>query len=209
MTQADEPELVKHSGKMPGEKRKAQILSAATKLFARAGYTGTSLRDVAEECGMTKAALYYHFADKETLLRAVVEYRMSMLNKVIDAALADIPEDEPMQRIRAFVRASGRHIDNDRAGWVVGARIFWSIDALADRDAVIPLRDQYEGRLRAEIDKAIAAGELVDQDSGMISRLILSWVNYTPRWHKPEGPLSVEDVVDQFLDVTLAGLRPR
>ncbi len=125
------------------------------------------------------------------------------------AALADIPEDQPMQRIRAFVRASGRHIDNDRAGWVVGARIFWSIDALADRDAVIPLRDQYEGRLRAEIDKAIAAGELVDQDSGMISRLILSWVNYTPRWHKPEGPLSVEDVVDQFLDVTLAGLRPR
>ena len=43
--------------KMPGDQRKAQIIRAATDLFARAGYAGTSLRDVAEMCGMTKAAL--------------------------------------------------------------------------------------------------------------------------------------------------------
>lgn len=195
--------------KMPSKKRKAQILSVATELFAKTGYEGTSLRDVAEKCGMTKAALYYHFADKEALLRSVVEYRMTRLNDIIDTALLDIPEDEPLGRIRAFVRASGRHIDNDRAGWVVGSRIFWSIDAIADRDAVIALRDRYEGRLRKEIDAAKAAGLVVAEDSGMMTRMILSWLNYAPRWHKPDGRLSVEQVADQFLDMTLAGFSPR
>ncbi|WP_407496341.1 TetR/AcrR family transcriptional regulator [Pseudooceanicola sp. MF1-13] len=195
--------------KMPGKQRRAQILSVATDLFARMGYEGTSLRDVAEHCGMTKAALYYHFTDKETLLRSVVEYRMSRLNDTIAEALQDIAEDQPLERIRAFVRASGRHMDRDRAGWVVGSRIFWSIDAIADRDAVIALRDDYEGRLKAEIVKAIDTGQLIDADPGMMTRMILSWLNYTPRWHKPEGKMTVEEVADQFLDLTLSGFTPR
>jgi len=195
--------------KMPGKQRKAQIISVATDLFARMGYEGTSLRDVAEHCGMTKAALYYHFADKETLLRSVVEYRMTRLNDVITEALEDIDQDKPLDRIRAFVRASGRHIDKDRAGWVVGSRIFWSIDAIADRAVVIELRDQYEGRLRSEIVSAIDKGLLIDADPGAMTRMVLSWLNYTPRWHKPGGKLSVEEVADQFLDLTLSGFTPR
>lgn len=195
--------------KMPSKRRKAQIIQVATELFARTGYEGTSLRDVADQCGMTKAALYYHFTDKDALLRAVVEYRMTRLNDIIDAALAEIPADQPMDRIRAFVRASARQIDDDRAGWVVGARIFWSIDAKADRAAMIALRDRYEGRLKTELGKATATGQLIDADPGMMARMILGWLNYTPRWHKPGAGLSVEQVADQFLDMTMSGLRPR
>jgi AcrR family transcriptional regulator len=195
--------------KMPGKQRKAQIISVATDLFAKMGYEGTSLRDVAEHCGMTKAALYYHFADKDALLLSVVEFRMTRLNEVITEALQDVPQDQPLERIRTFVRASGRQIDRDRAGWVVGARIFWSIDAIADRALVIKLRDQYEGRLRSEIVSAIDKGLLIDADPGMMTRMVLSWLNYTPRWHKPDGRLSVEEVADQFLDLTLAGFTPR
>lgn len=195
--------------KMPGKLRRAQILEAATALFAETGYEGTSLRDVAERCGMTKAALYYHFTDKEALLRSVVEFRMTRMIDLISTALARVPEDQPLDRIRAFVRASASHIDNDRAGWVVGSRIFWSIEALKDRTAVVKLRDTYEGLLRAEIEKAIAAGELEDRNPGMMARMILSWVNYMPRWHRLDGPMSSEQVADGFLDMTLDGMRPR
>lgn len=192
--------------KMPGDQRKAQILRAATELFAKAGYAGTSLRDVAELCGMTKAALYYHYADKETLLRSVVQHRMNRLNDMMRAALDDLQSDDPLVRIRGFVRACARQIDRDRAGWVVGARIFWSIEAIADRDEMVALRDEFENMLRIEIERAIDQEQIMDGDPSLITRMILSWINYIPRWHRIDGPKSSEQVVDEYLDMTLAGL---
>ncbi|MGR3372775.1 TetR/AcrR family transcriptional regulator [Pseudooceanicola nanhaiensis] len=194
------------AGKMPADQRKAQILRAATDLFAGGGYAGTSLRDVAEKCGMTKAALYYHYPDKESLLKAVVASRMVRLNEAMETALASVTEDDPLQRIRAFLLACARQIDNDRSGWVVGARIFWSIEAISDRTEMIELRDHFESLLRAQISDAIDRGILLPEDPGTVTRFLLSWLNYMPRWHRPGGRLSAEQVADDFLRLSLQGL---
>lgn len=50
-----------------------QILAAARRLYVEQGYDKTSLREVADEVGVTKAALYYHFRSKEDLLLALLE----------------------------------------------------------------------------------------------------------------------------------------
>ena len=50
-----------------------RILDAAQALFIERGYEATSLREIAERVGVTKAALYYHFTSKEELLRALLE----------------------------------------------------------------------------------------------------------------------------------------
>lgn len=50
-----------------------RILQAARELFVRKGVQKTSLQDIAEELGITKPALYYHFASREDLLRAFVQ----------------------------------------------------------------------------------------------------------------------------------------
>lgn len=195
------------TGKMPSDQRKAQIIRAATDLFAEAGYAGTSLRDVADKCGMTKAALYYHYPDKESLLKAVVEHRMTRLVEAMEEALATAGTDDPIARARAFVRASARLIDSDRSGWVVGSRIFWSIAAIPDRTDVIALRDRFEGLLKAEVTRAMEQGILFPDDPGTITRLLLSWLNYIPRWHKPGGAKTAEEVADEFFDLTLRGLK--
>ena len=49
------------------------ILETAAKLFRQQGYKGVSIRDIAQACGMTNAALYYHFKNKEDLYLAVME----------------------------------------------------------------------------------------------------------------------------------------
>lgn len=48
------------------------ILSAATKLFARNGYAGTSIREICKATGVTKPVLYYHFKGKEHMYRELM-----------------------------------------------------------------------------------------------------------------------------------------
>ena len=47
------------------------ILATSARLFSAKGYTGVSIRDIAQACGVTNAALYYHFKNKEDLYLAV------------------------------------------------------------------------------------------------------------------------------------------
>lgn len=61
---------------------KQRILNAAEQLFARDGYHATSLRSITTEARANLAAVNYHFGSKESLLEAVIERRLSPLNKV-------------------------------------------------------------------------------------------------------------------------------
>ena len=65
-----------------------RILDAATELFNEHGYAGTSIRDITERLGMTKGALYYHFASKDDLLHAMV----APLLDAVRAFLAGVPD---------------------------------------------------------------------------------------------------------------------
>jgi AcrR family transcriptional regulator len=65
-----------------------RILDVALDLFIENGYDGTSLREVAEKLGVTKAALYYHFASKEDILMAL-HMRLHAIGREALADLAD------------------------------------------------------------------------------------------------------------------------
>lgn len=62
------------------------ILHVALELFAKQGYSGTSIRDIAERMHLTKAAVYYHFPSKESLLADVLTPAMARVREVLDAA---------------------------------------------------------------------------------------------------------------------------
>ncbi len=67
-----------------------RILDVALDLFTEHGYDGTSLRQIAERLGVTKAALYYHFASKEDILMAL-HMRLHEFGKDAIASLGDEP----------------------------------------------------------------------------------------------------------------------
>ena len=52
---------------------KERILDEALKLFAQSGYMGTSMNDIADRLGVTKAALYKHYKSKQEILDSIVE----------------------------------------------------------------------------------------------------------------------------------------
>jgi AcrR family transcriptional regulator len=62
-------------------KPKDQILNAAEKMFADAGFEGTSLRDIVREAGVNLATVYYYFSSKAGLIAAVIDRRLGPLRK--------------------------------------------------------------------------------------------------------------------------------
>ncbi len=63
-----------------GRERRAQIVADATALFARGGYADTSLREIAEQVGVSKSALLHHYPSKDGLLLAVLEERDRLIS---------------------------------------------------------------------------------------------------------------------------------
>lgn len=70
------------------ERTRAAILAAAERQFAQRGFRETRLEDVADEVGLKRAALFYHFRDKRALYEAVVEDVFADLLARLEAVLA-------------------------------------------------------------------------------------------------------------------------
>ena len=70
------------------ERTRQQILETAQRLFAEHGYDATSLQMIADEMGLTKAAVYYHFPAKVDIRHAILRPRVEQLGTLLDEAAA-------------------------------------------------------------------------------------------------------------------------
>ena len=85
-----------------------RILDIALELFTEQGYEKTSLRDIAERLGTTKAALYYHFERKEDILLEL-HLRLHVFGRELLAELEQLPDDQA--RLEAWPQMLGRFIE--------------------------------------------------------------------------------------------------
>lgn len=63
-----------------------RVLSVGLRLFATQGYANTSLREIADELRVTKAALYFHFKTKEEILSGILQGHLDAINTMVDEA---------------------------------------------------------------------------------------------------------------------------
>jgi TetR/AcrR family transcriptional regulator len=82
-------------------RNKAQILAKAIPLFARQGFSGVSIRDVAKKAGMTPAALYHHFPDKQTLYKQALKQAFSDKGRRLTDVLKST--NPPEERLASFI----------------------------------------------------------------------------------------------------------
>ncbi len=80
---------------------KAKILNIAEGLFTEQGYKSVSIRDIAQACGVTNAALYYHFENKEALFSEVLENHVERLSDHMRQAASG--EDEIRTQLTAML----------------------------------------------------------------------------------------------------------
>ncbi len=102
---------------LPRAERRASILAGATRAFAWGGYGGTSMQDLASECGVTPPIVYRHFESKEGLYRAVLE---SVADELA-GSLSD-PTSPFGMDFAAFLAAARRNPEGFELFWRHAAR---------------------------------------------------------------------------------------
>jgi AcrR family transcriptional regulator len=135
-----------------GEATRAALLTAARDLFGRNGYAATSTEEIVALAGVTKGALYHHFADKESLFRAVFE---QVQREVSDQAVVEFLQPDSWEAVTVGCRLwIDAHLDESvRQIVIVDARgvLGWEVArSIENRFSVVALR----GALR----KAMHAG---------------------------------------------------
>jgi AcrR family transcriptional regulator len=155
---------VKSRREMYSEATRAALLEEATSLFARRGYAGTSLEDVASASQVTRGAVYHHFASKQALFEAVLEAQEErVMAEVAAAATAPDPWDAAMLALDAFL-AHSCDPTYGRLVWLEGpAALGW--------DRWRECEEKYAfGLVERFIHALIEAGYLTDRASGSMVR---------------------------------------
>jgi AcrR family transcriptional regulator len=128
-----------------------QLLTAAARVFARSGYHGASMSEIAAEAGFSKGALYWSFASKEDLFFALLDELDEHLRALIGAA-ATAPMDRDvtseLSRGLSAVLENGRDV----------VLLFHEYSALAVRDPKVAARyAERNARLREELANSVRA----------------------------------------------------
>jgi AcrR family transcriptional regulator len=160
----DEPTLTTRPGSRPdsGEPgTRARIQQVAIKLFTDNGYEATSLREIAEHLGVTKAALYYHFKSKDEIIQSVVDDQVAMIGKLIEWAhgqprtkemrreflrrYAELLHERDHYKLMRFFERNQSSMQQHKAGSQMRERMVQMQELLTDADA--PLTEQIRSTL--------------------------------------------------------------
>jgi AcrR family transcriptional regulator len=191
----------------PPPERMLQILTAAARLFATQGYDGTSMRDIAQECGISKATLYHYFPDKDSIIRPMA---MGMTKSIyMHVAGTDDSTRPPLERLRTFMVETATFFEKFRWAWIAGSTIFWNDPQVRRRKQRLEWRDRYEGLLREIIREGIRRGDIQEVDVALAGRLVVSTLNWLPRWYNVNGPLTAPEIADQFYRMIASGFATR
>ena len=182
--------------------QREMILAHAARLFARRGYPATSMNQVADACGLSKATIYHYFRDKYALLVSIADGHVSRLQLLVADATreAAAPELRLRELIRRIVE---EYADAQDAHRVLTEDVkFLEPD---DRERVLGKEREVVagfartvGALRPELEQVALSKPL--------TMLLFGMVNWMFMWMKPDGKLDHEAMAVVVADLFVGGL---
>jgi len=177
------------------DRRRAEVVLEAARVFAQRGYDQTSVPELAEALGLAAGSLYHYFPSKEHLLRAICDQLMDPLLEQAEALL-DEPR-EPGEQLRALVRLWVEHVVAHRDHMLVFQQERHVIERGAAWRGVRASRKAFE---RLAEDALVQAGS----ESRLSLFALLGMVNHTAQWYRPRGRLGAAEIADGYVDLLLA-----
>ena len=178
------------------------ILEHAALLFANRGYSATSMNQVAEACGFSKALLYHYYRDKYSLLVSIAENHVSRLEDLV----SDVERQglAPAARLRELIR---RFVE-EYAGAKHAHRVLTEDVKFLEEDdrervlgtqrTVVAGFARVVAELRPDLEQAALAKPL--------TMLLFGMINWMFIWMRPDGELDYDAMAPVVADLFLGGL---
>ncbi|WP_072314613.1 TetR/AcrR family transcriptional regulator [Agrococcus sp. Marseille-P2731] len=196
-----EPAVAARRGR-PGYDRDS-MLEVVVEAFNERGYDATSLGVLAERLGLSKSAIYHHFASKEQMLEVALGMALDALEAVFEQPGATT--GPIVDRIRHVIRGAVLVLC-ERTPYVtllLRLRGNTPIELEAMRR-----RREIDAKLRALFEASRDEGTLrADMEPRIAERLTFGMVNSIVEWYRPDGPFTPEELAESVLELVRTGLR--
>ncbi|MCW3041472.1 MAG: TetR/AcrR family transcriptional regulator [Solirubrobacterales bacterium] len=180
------------------DRRRAQLVLDAARIFARSGYDQTSIAELTDELELASGGLYHYFAGKEALLIGICD---ELLEPILAAAREIAGGGEPAaERLRALVRVWVAHVVVHRDHMLVFQQERHVIEHGAQWKAVRDSRKSFERIVEELVGDVVHAGA-ARGDRRVLLAALLGMVNHTAQWYRPSGRLTPQQLADGYVDL--------
>jgi AcrR family transcriptional regulator len=186
--------------------RTVDIYTKAAEIFHAQGFDATSMSSIAAAVDLTKAGLYYYIESKEDLLYAIMDYAMERLEtEVIEPArgLAD-----PKERLKSIIARHGRLLTEGNKAITI---LTDEIEGLKPkhRKQILERKRVYFDFVRGTLEELRSAGRLRDVNTTVATFSLFGTLLWLPRWFRPDGRLTSDQVIAAITDIAAGGLLDR
>jgi len=188
--------------------RLAEIYRVAAQIICEKGYDATSMNEIAEAVGITKAGLYHHISGKRNLLFQIMNFGLDALEEEVIVPARSITDAE--QRLRAIITGHAQLITS-RSTPQGNNPVSIVVDEVASltsgqRRKINQRKRAYVELIRDTLQHLKDTGKLRDVDIAAAAFSLLGMILWLSRWYNPSGRLSPEQVSEEVMKIALSGL---
>lgn len=179
------------------------ILEAASNLFIRRGYEGTTMQDIAQELGISRSALYYYFKNKEEILVSLTEgltvAAQQLASQVVEKGKA------PDEALRELIHQHAKLILYRPVQFRVVEQAEGSLPE-KQRQIAESARRILLQRFTDVIQRGIETGRFRMVNARVAAFSIIGMCNWTAWWFKADGVKTAEEIAEMMADFSLHAL---
>lgn len=180
------------------------MLEIIVEVFNDHGYEAATLELIAKRLGLSKSAVYHHFASKSEMLELALERVLGALEAVFEAPEAN--RGTAVERTRFVVRGAVHVACDHRSYLTLLLRLRGNSEAELQ---AMDRRRAFDARLRRIFELSLEEGTLrFDIDPGLAERFTFGLINSIVEWYRPEGGLRPNEIAEAVLMFMRDGLRP-
>ena len=199
--------------KEDAEVTRQNLLGAALKVFSRQGYTAARLEDVAEEAGVTRGAIYWHFKNKADLYNTLVAETLGGIQSVVDRAVRRGGSFlEIQRRVMIYITTLSEVDEVYRAVMELTVRkIGYEPELQEGLRAKNKAARQVETELAGYFRMGIAIGEVrAELDPVIAARSMMAYMNgILLNWLMDQQAFSLRECVPALVDIYIRGIAAR
>jgi len=198
------PTAERKASPLDAKDRHRFILETAARLICEKGYDATSIQDIADAAGLTKAGLYHHILSKEHLLLEIQNYGMDVFEeKVLHAVM---PIADPLERLKACMEKNILLVTH---GWSKEVTIILHEHATLTGDARAQInarKKRYVRFLESSFAEAMRDGLIRRVNPKVTAFAFLGTVLWIYKWFRADGAIPADKLAAEMIDLFFGGL---